>query len=265
MATEISDHEVAVQAAGAGVRVVEDAFGGDLVLERKQGDDFATDADIRAEEAIRAVLREERPNDGVIGEELGEVRGERDRTWLVDPLCGTRNFASLAGPICVNVALREGEAVRVAAVGEPFADRVLWTDGTSSYERKDGRDRVLHPSAATRIIEVNADGAGHDIGPRLVGDVLVRSWMSPRVSASTVVLPWVAAGRRAAYVSDGDLRHNVHFAAGIALCLAAGCIVSDLQGNDISSGDGLLIAADRQVWIELCAHVGRHRATTSRP
>jgi hypothetical protein len=43
-------------------------------------------------------------------------------------------------------------------------------------------------------------------------------------------LAWVAAGRRAAYVTEGDLRDSVHFAAGIALCQAAGCIVAGLHG-----------------------------------
>jgi myo-inositol-1(or 4)-monophosphatase len=137
---------------------------------------------------------------------------------------------------------------------------VLWTDGASAYERRDGRDTRIRPSAATRIVELNADGAGDDIGPRLVSDRRVRTWMSPRVSASTLALPWVAEGRRAAYASDGDLRHSVHFAAGIALCRASGCVVSDLSGQSLDTGDGLLIAADLETWRQLRTHVDRHRA-----
>ena len=259
MHTEINDPEVAIRAAMAGALVVEQSFGRGASRVPKQGDDFATEVDIRAEEAIRGVLREHRPRDGVIGEELGSDDGHSDRTWLVDPLCGTRNFASMAGAFSVNVALREGDDVRVAAVAEPLARRVLWTDGAGAYERRDGGTTRVRPSAQSRIIEVNADGAGDDIGPRLVSDVHVRSWMSPRVSASTLVLGWVAAGQRAAYASDGDLRHSVHFAAGIALCRAVGCVVSDLSGGDLSTGDGLLIAADQDTWRQLSAHVRRLR------
>jgi myo-inositol-1(or 4)-monophosphatase len=261
MAAEISDAEVAIEAAWAGMLVVSGAFGRDLARHGKDGDDFATDADVLAEESIRAVLREKRPDDRVIGEELGDNGHSGERTWLVDPLCGTRNFASMTGPFCVNVALREREDVQVVAVGEPSTGRVLWTDGALAYERRDGRDRRVRASRVTRLIEFNADGASDDIGPRLISDALVRSWMSPRVSASTMALAWVATGQRAAYASDGDLRHSVHFAAGIALCRAAGCIVSDLSGDDIRSGDGLLIAADRQTWTELHAHVDRHRGS----
>ncbi|ADG76514.1 inositol monophosphatase [Cellulomonas flavigena DSM 20109] len=259
MQTDITDAEVALRAAIAGSLVVERAFGRDARRVPKHGDDFATEVDLRAEEAIREVLREHRPGDGVLGEELEPHDGDGWRTWLVDPLCGTRNFASMTGPFSVNVALREGEDVRVAALAEPLARRVLWTDGADAYERREGRTVHVRPSAASRIVEVNADGAADDIGPRLVSDVRVRSWMSPRVSASTLVLGWVAAGQRAAYVSDGDLRHSVHFAAGIALCRAAGCVIGDLSGGDVHTGDGLLIAADHETWRQLSNHVARHR------
>jgi myo-inositol-1(or 4)-monophosphatase len=56
----------------------------------------------------------------------------------------------------------------------------------------------------------------------------------------------VAAGRRAAYVTEGDLRDSVHFAAGIALCQAAGCIVTGLRGQPLHTGAGGLIAAADQ-------------------
>jgi myo-inositol-1(or 4)-monophosphatase len=60
----------------------------------------------------------------------------------------------------------------------------------------------------------------------------------PRVRSTTLALAWVAAGRRAAYVTEGDLRDSVHFAAGIALCQAAGCIVAGLHGQPLSHRSG---------------------------
>jgi myo-inositol-1(or 4)-monophosphatase len=69
-------------------------------------------------------------------------------------------------------------------------------------------------------------------------------------------LAWVASGRRAGYVSDGDhRRQSVHFAAGIALCQGAGCSVTDLHGADLRIGCGLIIAADAQTREELCGRV----------
>ena len=62
-----------------------------------------------------------------------------------------------------------------------------------------------------------------------------------------MALAWVATGQRAAYVTDGDPRESVHMAAGIALCEAAGCTVTDLHGGEYGSGaNGLLVAADAE-------------------
>jgi myo-inositol-1(or 4)-monophosphatase len=68
----------------------------------------------------------------------------------------------------------------------------------------------------------------------------------PRVVSTTLALAWVAAGKRAAYVTDGgDLSGSVHFAAGIALCRAAGCVVTGIDGTPAGrSGRGLVVAAD---------------------
>lgn len=61
--------------------------------------------------------------------------------------------------------------------------------------------------------------------------------------STTLAVAWVAAGRRAAYVSDGLFVDNVHFAAGIALCEAAGCVVTNLAGEPVGKGRGLIVAA----------------------
>ncbi|MCO5993186.1 inositol monophosphatase family protein [Actinoallomurus rhizosphaericola] len=68
---------------------------------------------------------------------------------------------------------------------------------------------------------------------------------------------WVAAGRRAAYVTDGHLRDSVHFAAGIALCQAAGCVVTGIHGQPLHTGPGgLVVAADRETHTALLDLIG---------
>lgn len=60
-----------------------------------------------------------------------------------------------------------------------------------------------------------------------------------------MALAWVASGKRTAYVTDGgDLSGSVHFAAGIALCPAAGCVVTGIDGAPVPAGRGLVVAAD---------------------
>jgi myo-inositol-1(or 4)-monophosphatase len=69
----------------------------------------------------------------------------------------------------------------------------------------------------------------------------------------------VAAGRRAAHLTSGDLRDSVHFAAGIGLCIAAGCTVTNLAGGELHTGvGGLIAAADDDTNRRLVAILARH-------
>ncbi|GIM91264.1 inositol monophosphatase family protein [Paractinoplanes toevensis] len=244
----MGEHEVAVAAAEAGAAVVRARFGQTLSRVDKGAGDFATEADIEAEKAIIEVLRGARPADAVLGEETGRT-GESDRTWLVDPLCGTLNFAARTTLVAVNVALRAGPGILVAASADPFGGEIFWTDGAGAYVRRGGADEPLRPSGESRLVDLNLDPP-FPSGFRAVELLAHPAFgvaFSPRVLSTTLPLAWVAAGRRAAYLSDGHAGWTVHSAAGIALCRAAGCVVTDLDGNPLHTASrGLLAAADAE-------------------
>ena len=243
-----SDAKLAVCAAEAGAAVVRSMYGRSLARIDKSASDFATEADLASEAAILGLLRAHRPEDALIGEETG-ASGQlsADRTWLVDPLCGTLNFAAETPLAAVNVALRNGAHVEVAASADPVAAEVFWTDGEAAWLRRCGTDERLVPSARSRLVDLNIDAPPPDfVDPqaiRLLSDPGFVAAFRPRVLSSTLAVAWVAAGRRAAYVTAGDLRDSVHFASGIALCQAAGCVVTGLFGQPLHTGQGGLIAA----------------------
>ncbi len=254
--TDLDDAGVAAAAARAGADVVRDLYGRRLVRIDKGGGDFATEADVAAEKVILGVLRAARPDDAVLGEEGGR-QGAADaaRQWLVDPLCGTLNYAVGSMLVAVNVALREG----AAAVADPFSGDVFRTDGESAWvrgegadQRGDGADRRLIPTSASRLVDVNLDPPFPGAPGFRAVDLLARPAFAehfrPRVVSTTLALAWVAAGKRAAYVTDGgDLSGSVHFAAGIALCRAAGCVVTGIDGAPVGQGgQGLVAAADAE-------------------
>ena len=78
--------------------------------------DLVSAADHASEEAIVALLRAERPDDAIVGEEGASV-GAGSRRWLVDGLDGTVNFLRAIPQWCVAVVLEED--------GEPLATAVL--------------------------------------------------------------------------------------------------------------------------------------------
>ncbi|MEU1350503.1 inositol monophosphatase family protein [Streptomyces sp. NPDC005786] len=247
-----TDARLALEAAQAGAAVVRDMYGTSLPRTEKPGGDFATAADLAAEKAILGVLGAARPDDAVTAEESGRTGpGDARRRWLVDPLCGTLNYAVRNMLVAVNVALRVGPTVTAAASADPFSGEVFWTDGAHARVRTAGVDEELTPSPASSLVDVNLDPPFPNAPAfRAVGLLAAPEFAErfrPRVVSTTLAVAWVAAGRRAAYVTDGDLRDSVHFAAGIALCEAAGCVVTDLRGLPPHTGrGGLIAAADRE-------------------
>ncbi|UQA37034.1 MULTISPECIES: inositol monophosphatase family protein [unclassified Streptomyces] len=254
-AAAAADVDVATAAARAGAEVVRTLYGQELARIDKGAGDFATAADVAAEKAILDVLRAAQPADAVLGEEGGQQgAGAADgvRQWLVDPLCGTLNYAVGTLLAAVNVALRGG----AAAVADPFGGEVFRTDGERAWVRRAGADDVpLTPTAATGLVDVNLDppfpGAPGFRAVELLAHPEFGRHFRPRVGSTTLALAWVAAGKRAAYVTDGgDLSGSVHFAAGIALCRAAGCVVTGIDGSPVGEGPGrghgLVAAADEE-------------------
>ncbi len=175
-------------------------------------------------------------------------------------LCGTLNFAARTPLFSVNVALQVEGAAQVAAVADPMSGEIFWTDGQAAWVRRDGSDLPVRPSADSRLVDVNLDPItdGGFLGSRLLTDDTFRKTFGQRVLSTTLPVAWVAAGRRAAYVTDGNLRDSVHFTAGLALCRAAGCVVTDLRGNELHSGNGVIAAADAETHAALLEIVARH-------
>lgn len=256
---DLTDTDVAVAAARAGAAALMAGYGSALTQEWKTGTDFATEADLASERAILQVIGEARPQDGFVGEELGQVGGAAGgRVWLVDPLCGTVNYAAMTPLFSVNVALTQGGVTTAAAVAHPPSGEV-YCAGAGSF-RIDGRGE-RGPATHHRIVDINADGPLDRpfVGAQLAADPDLRAQLNPRVESTTLALAWVATGQRLGYVTDGHHRDSVHFSAGLALCQAAGCVVTDFDGRPVHTGSGIIAAADASTHATLVALVARHR------
>ena len=250
---ELRDAEVAIKAAEAGAAVVREKFGGALTRYAKSPTDFATEADLEAERAILGIIHTARPDDAVIGEEYG-ASGQADRTWLVDPLCGTLNFAAQNPMFSVNVALRSPSG-DVAAVAQPLTGEIFWTDGTTVFIRHDGVDTAAVPSATSRLVDIDIDGPPY---VQLLTDQELRAAFTLRVFSTTLALAWVAVGRQAGYLADRSLRDSVHYTAGTILCQAAGATITDFHGKPLHTTPGLVAAATPETHQQLLEFITPH-------
>jgi histidinol phosphatase-like enzyme (inositol monophosphatase family) len=100
-------------------------FRPDVVVETKQDGTPVTIADRTAERVAREWLRARFPEDGILGEELGEERPGARRRWVLDPVDGTKTFVRGVPLWGTLVALHERETVLVGAIYCPAVGELV--------------------------------------------------------------------------------------------------------------------------------------------
>jgi myo-inositol-1(or 4)-monophosphatase len=157
--------------------------------------DLVSRADTAAEAAIVALLRAERPADGIVGEEGALVEGGA-RRWLVDGIDGTFNFVSGIPHWCVAVGLEEDGAPVAGAVYDPNAGE-LFAAGPEQPTTRNGEPvavragRTLEQAAIATYLR---DDKGADRGATLAR-LEERVGILRTGGAGSLELAWVAAGR----------------------------------------------------------------------
>ncbi len=100
-------------------------FNSALTVERKADGSPVTIADRSAEHCARDWIRTRFPDDGVLGEELGAVRHEARRRWIIDPIDGTKSFVRGVPLWGTLVGVCEGDDVVAGAASFPALDEVV--------------------------------------------------------------------------------------------------------------------------------------------
>lgn len=101
-----------------------------------------TEADRAVERLIRETLSAARPEDALLGEELGRL-GDSDRVWIIDPIDGTSFFSRRDPNWRVQIALEIAGSTEIAVVAAPALRRCWWaTRGGGSFESSWPRDQA---------------------------------------------------------------------------------------------------------------------------
>jgi histidinol-phosphatase len=113
----------------------------DLRVERKPDRSPVTDADTATEDALRAVLAGERPDDAVLGEERGleSGSGTGGRGWVIDPIDGTKNYSRGVPVWATLIALTEDGRPTVGVVSAPALGRRWWAGLGGGAHVRDAR------------------------------------------------------------------------------------------------------------------------------
>jgi histidinol-phosphatase len=113
----------------------------DLQVETKPDLTPVTEADREVEAAIRERLARERPDDAVLGEELGETAGGA-RCWIIDPIDGTRNYTRGVPVWATLIALLVDGEPQLGIVSAPALGRRWHAERGGGAWADDDRVRV---------------------------------------------------------------------------------------------------------------------------
>ena len=212
---------------------------------------MVSEADRAAEEAIAGLLRSERPEDGLLGEEGAATEGTSGRRWVVDPLDGTTNFLYGIPQWAVSIAVEDSTGSLAGVVFDPVAGE-LFAAERGSGARLDGEPlRIRETSDLSRSLL--ATGFGYDPERRreqaqAAAHILPRVRDIRRAGAAALDLAWLAAGRLDGYWERGLKPWD--WAAGRLLVTEAGGAVTEMEGEPLG-----LVAASPSLLPDLAALV----------
>ncbi len=115
------------------------------------GFDPVTAADRAAEQAMRALIRENFPAHGVIGEEFGPERADAEYVWVLDPIDGTKSFISGMPAWGTLIALTRRGQPLFGMMHQPFTREFFSGDGGAARYRGPAGDRALHVRACEAL------------------------------------------------------------------------------------------------------------------
>ncbi|BCP55558.1 arabinose phosphate phosphatase [Kaistia sp. 32K] len=96
-----------------------------LPVEQKGHLDLVTEADRAVEDYLTASLQRAFPEDGIFGEERGEIAGSSGRIWVIDPIDGTFNFVRGGQNWAISIGLFENRTPIYGTLFAPVRDLML--------------------------------------------------------------------------------------------------------------------------------------------
>jgi histidinol-phosphatase len=238
------DLQLALHLADVAAATTLDRFGGRHDVSMKTDDTPVTEVDAMVEHRLRELIAQERPGDGVHGEEGGLDAGSTGRVWVIDPIDGTKLFAEGIPLWTTLIGLREGEDVVVGVADAPaLHERFHASLGDGAY----WNGERLRVSDVERLEQSFVLHAGLDEFRRedLTGLLeLVDGARGSRGISDAWAHLLVARGAAEVLVEPGAC-HEWDWVATSIIVTEAGGRLSALRGGPPVAGQGLLVSNGR--------------------
>ena len=232
-----------------------------LTVSRKSHNDFVTEVDKAAEEAIIGILAQAFPDHAILAEESG-LKGAADAeyTWIIDPLDGTTNFIHGFPQYAVSIGLRHKDLITQAVVYDPERNELFTASRGGGEFLNDRRIRVSKRNElAEALLATGFPSRKFDRMTEFMAifrELSVKTNGIRRAGAASLDLAWVAAGRLDGFWETGLAPWDI--AAGSLLIQEAGGLVSDLNGNATFMETGRIAGGTPRIFAQLLQVIAPH-------
>jgi histidinol-phosphatase len=236
-----ADIALARELADAAGDVARRYFRRPLAIENKADATPVTVADREAETAMRGLIAERFPEDGILGEEFGPTRPDAPRIWVLDPIDGTKSFIAGIPLFGILIALVEHGRPVLGIIDQPILGE-RWLGATGRATEMNGAP--VHGRACRDL----ADALLYATSPDMFGasapafDRLKSRVKATRFGADCYAYAMLASGH-VDLVVEADLK-PYDYCALAPVVAGAGGTITDWRGAPLSlTSDGRVIAA----------------------
>lgn len=224
-----------------------------------EGFDPVTVADRAAEEAMRAVLAVERPNDAILGEEFGAQAGTSGLTWVLDPIDGTRAFISGTPTWGVLIAVGGADGPDIGIIDQPYIGERFTGSAAGATLTGPTGTRTLRTRPPRPLQEATVFTTFPEVGSaaeaKAFHAVANRAQLT-RYGMDCYAYALVATGQVDLVIEAGLNAYDIQ--GPIGLIHGAGGIVTDWQGNPAHDGGRVIAAANCDIHAEALAILQAH-------
>lgn len=224
-----------------------------IKVNTKAPEDYVSEVDVKAEQAIINVLHKAYPDYGIIAEESGVHQPDAECVWIIDPLDGTRNYLHGFPYYCVSIALQVKGQIEHGVIYDPLRHEIFTASRGRGARLNDKRLRVSKQaqlSSAMLCVDLRShkNKQGHE-ALHVFSDLSAQCAGIRRTGSAALDLAYVASGRLDGCVNFGLQLWDV--AAGYLLVQEAGGLVCDHDGRDTCLQSGDVIASSPKIFKSL--------------